>query len=250
MVIWSSATGIFMNIWRVMLIVGMGTAALNMLGALVLLVASCIWGQKEHYIRMRNAAIIWVSTTTVALVYNLGEAVYVSVIPYKVPIPPIEGDEYNLLSRGNHHHYSKIKKNMATVWGLTATHLFFYIYLIIVVISYLRLLKYKGAPKVGKDMAGSDSEEEVVGVLQRSKNSSFSQQSVRSRTSDRQSEQSFASSNDLSRSSYTNPAFLPNNTYMNWPKNNDDTKSDITNLPTRATPIDSRSATSSVYDLP
>jgi len=38
------------DVWRLLLIFGMGTAGISLLAALVLLIASCIWGQK-----VRNA---------------------------------------------------------------------------------------------------------------------------------------------------------------------------------------------------
>nr|XP_002123604.2 uncharacterized protein LOC100181251 [Ciona intestinalis] len=247
--IWSSSDGIFMNIWRIMLIVGMGSAALNMLGALVIMIASCIWGQKEHYIKMRNSSIIWMVVTAIAIIFNVGEAVYVTIIPWK-ELNPHDSNPY---SPTNYHHYSKIKNNMATLWGLTGCHIVFYIYLIIVVISYLRLLKYKGAPKVGVDPTGSD--EEVVGVLKRSsQQSSFNERRSQRSNMSQQSEQasSYASSADLYRSTYGNPAFIPDNTYENWPKKDDAAKSDVTvvEMPSRAVADEAKSATSSIYDLP
>ena len=71
---------------------------------------------------MRNAAIIWCSLTALAVLWNIGEGVYVIIIPAQY--------DQKVGSTGivsNRLVYKDIKSQIPTVWALTGLYTLFYV---------------------------------------------------------------------------------------------------------------------------
>jgi len=132
-----SGEGNLEDVWKILLVFSMVTAGLSMLFAIVLMFGSCCCGTKAKYPSINKVVIIWCCVTGFSVLVNLAEAIFVTLIPERTVGVSIQGK------------FQDTKNHLATCWGLTGTYTLFYIYLVIVLISYLRLLKYKGIPKVG-----------------------------------------------------------------------------------------------------
>ncbi|XP_076825913.1 uncharacterized protein LOC143471342 [Clavelina lepadiformis] len=267
--IWNSDAIIYKNLWNIILIGGMAFASLSMLGAIVLLLASCVFGQKEHYKKMRRAVIVWSVLTAIGLVFNIIEAVYITILPY------LEFDEFRDQSTDNinsvRYFYNKeIAGNLPKAWALTGIYLIFFVYLVIVLVSYLRLLKYESAPKVGVDPKKGDGKTgsyndglsappSMQSVLQSSRRSSNSTLRKTLRTPNENRPQ--VPSRSMGSRTNSQPSLdggitftAGGGTYVNWPTF-DDTHSQDSAL--GRSPVDEihnndaeSLSSSAVYDLP
>jgi len=133
----------FLDVWRLLLVFGVIFAVISIVGCSILAAASCMWGQKEHYKKMKKSIIIWCLLTFLLILFNIGEVLFVSLIPSKA-------------IRVSHNLETKNPiQSLIKMIILTIVHALFYLYFVIVLVSYLRLLKYKKITKLG----GSDYQE-------------------------------------------------------------------------------------------
>jgi len=138
--LWNDQANVYLNIFRLLLLGGCITTVASLAACVILAVASCMWGHKETYKKIRKSIMVWCSVTSLLITYNIGEIVYVILVPsthlralYKFETK--QADE-----------------NIVKMISLAAVHILLFIYFVVVLVSYLRLLKYEKIKKLG----GSD----------------------------------------------------------------------------------------------